>query len=107
MTDIMITQHTEQPTAVVRQTVPTGELASFFSRAFQDTMEALRAQGRFPAGPPFGKYDSMPTDTVDVEAGFPVFAPIAAAGDVVPGTLPGGRVVEATHIGPYDTMQQT
>ena len=25
----------------------------------------------------------------------------------MPGTLPGGRVAEATHVGPYDTIQQT
>jgi effector-binding domain-containing protein len=49
----------------------------------------------------------MPTDSVDVEAGFPASAAITASGDVVPGTLPGGRVAEATHVGPYDTIQQT
>ncbi len=60
-----------------------------------------------PVGPPFGKYYGTPTAVVDVEAGFPVAAAIEPAGDVVPGTLPGGKVVEAIHVGPYDTMETT
>lgn len=107
MSAIVITQRTEQPTAGVRRRVPFAELPAFFARAFEEALAAIRDQGRFPAGPPFGKYYGMPTDTVDVEAGFPVSAPITAAGDVVPGTLPAGSIAEATHVGPYDTLQQT
>ncbi|SFN54614.1 GyrI-like domain-containing protein [Mycetocola miduiensis] len=107
MTNIALTEHDEQPTAGVRKRVPMSELTGFFSRAFQDTMAALQAQGVHPTGPPFGKYYGMPTETVDVEAGFPVSATITAAGDVVPGSLPGGRCVEAVHVGPYDTMERT
>ena len=84
MTTISISQHTEQPSAVLRQRVRMDELQDFFSRAFRETMATLTAQGRHPAGPPFGKYYGMPTDTVDVEAGFPVSAPIRPSGDVVP-----------------------
>ncbi|WP_431245555.1 GyrI-like domain-containing protein [Leifsonia xyli] len=107
MTDIAITEHTEQPTAVLRARIPLNELQGFFSRAFPAAAAALQAQGRYPAGPPFGKYYGMPTDTVDVEAGFPASGPIAAEGGIVPGTLPAGRVVEATHVGPYDTIHET
>ena len=107
MSDIRITQRTEQSTAGVRAQVPMAELTDFFGRAFGETMAALQAQGLHPVGPPFGKYYGMPGETVDVEAGFPVSAPFAAAGDVVPGSLPGGRTAEATHVGPYDTMEST
>lgn len=107
MTEISITEHDEQPTAGVRERVPMSELTAFFSRAFQDTMAALQAQGAQPIGPPFGKYYGSPTDVVDVEAGFPVAAPIAPAGSVTPGTLPAGKTVEAVHVGPYDTMTTT
>ena len=70
-------------------------------------MEAMQAQGVQPAAPPFGKYYGTPTAVVDVEAGFPVTAAIQAAGDVIPGSLPAGKVVEALHVGPYDTMEST
>ncbi|WP_434995668.1 GyrI-like domain-containing protein [Arthrobacter sp. Ld5] len=107
MTTIQITEQGEQPTAGVRERVPMAELSGFFSRAFRDTMAALQAQGVQPAGAPFGKYYGPPGAVVDVEAGFPVAAAIAPAGNVAPGSLPAGRTAEATHIGPYDTMTET
>lgn len=105
--DIEIAAHAEEPTAGVREQVPMVELTEFFSRAFESTMRELQAQGISPTGAPFGKYHGQPGDTVDVEAGFPVASAITPAGPVVPGTLPGGRVVTALHTGPYDTMQRT
>lgn len=107
MTEISVTERVEQPTAGVRQKVRMSELTEFFGRAFEQTMAAMTAQDVQAAGPPFGKYYGMPTDVVDVEAGFPVTAPIRAAGAVVPGSLPGGKVAEAVHVGPYDTMETT
>jgi effector-binding domain-containing protein len=107
MTDIRITEYPEQATAAVRKKVPMAELTEFFSRAFGDTMTALQGQGVSPTGAPFGKYYGRPDVIVDVEAGFPVATTISAAGTVLPGSLPGGRVVEAMHVGPYDTMDST
>lgn len=107
MTEIRITERDEQPTAGIRETVAMAKLTEFFGRAFGQTMATLQAQGVQPAGPPFGRYYGMPTDVVDVEAGFPVSTAITPAGDVRPGTLPAGSVVEAVHVGPYDTMTDT
>lgn len=107
MNGIRIIEHDEQLTAGVRETVPMDQLTAFFSRAFAETMAVVTAQGTRPVGPPFGKYHGEPGATVDVEAGFPVASPITATGHVTPGVLPGGRVVEATHVGPYDTMERT
>jgi effector-binding domain-containing protein len=58
-------------------------------------------------GPPFGFYPRMPSDTVVVEAGFPVSGPARADGEAHPFTLPGGQVVRVVHVGPYDTMERT
>lgn len=107
MSEIQITECVEQLTAGVRAKVPMSELTEFFSRAFTETMAALNAQGAHPVGPPFGKYYGMPGEVVDVEAGFPVAVAIEPSGDVIPGVLPGGRMVEAVHVGPYDTMERT
>lgn len=41
----------------------------------------------------------------EVEAGFPVTAPITASGEVHPSALPGGPVATTIHIGPYDEME--
>lgn len=107
MTEIQIVDAPLQHTAVLRERVPMAEMTAFFARAFHETMAAMRAQRVAPVGPPFGKYYGMPTETVDVEAGFPVSAPITDAGDVTAGTLPGGQVVEAVHIGPYEKLADT
>ena len=99
MTEIRITEHHEQRTAVVREQVAMDALPAFFQRAFNAAMGQAQAQGLQVTGPPFGKYYGMPGETVDVEAGFPVSGPVSAADGVIAGTLPGGRVVEAMHVG--------
>ncbi len=48
----------------------------------------------------------MPTETVVIEAGFPVSEPFEATDEVHPLTLPGGRAVQMMHIGPYEQMAQ-
>ncbi|EWT03635.1 AraC family transcriptional regulator [Intrasporangium oryzae NRRL B-24470] len=107
MTDIQIIDAKLQHTAVVRERVPMDELKDFFARAYGMTMGVMRAQRVAPVGPPFGLYHGMPGETVDVEAGFPVSSPITDAEGVTAGTLPGGTVVEAVHIGPYEKLADT
>jgi len=109
--DIRPTQLKEQPTAVVRETVPMTALRDFFSRAFGAVMGAVQEQHVQLAGPPFALYRGMPTDVVDVEAGFPLAAPFKSAGGedavVAAGTLPAGQAYEAMHIGSYESLQRT
>lgn len=96
-----------QNTIAVRGDVPIADLPEFFEQAFSAAASAAEAAGVEIIGPPFGFYPEMPTDTVAVEAGFPVSAPVEAAGDVHALVLPGGRAVQAMHIGPYETMEKT
>jgi effector-binding domain-containing protein len=109
--DIKSSRLKEQPTAVVRETVPMNALRDFFGRAFRAVTGAVQQQHVQLAGPPFALYRGMPTDVVDVEAGFPVAAPITRAGGgptgVTAGSLPAGQAFEAMHIGPYDGLPQT
>ncbi|AXJ09998.1 GyrI-like domain-containing protein [Arthrobacter sp. PM3] len=109
--DIKSAHLKEQPTAVVRETVPMSALRGFFDRAFGAVIGAVQQQHVQLAGPPFALYRGMPTDVVDVEAGFPLAAPFTSTGGeggpVTAGTLPAGKAYEAMHIGPYATLQQT
>lgn len=41
MTEIQLTDHTEQPTAVIHERVPISEMPQFFGRAYHDSMAAL------------------------------------------------------------------
>lgn len=94
----------EQQVAVVRGRMTTTELPAFLGGAFGEVMAAVAAQGRRVAGMPFGRYVPVGDGTFDVEAGFPVDAPVVAQGRVAPGTLPAGPAVSVVHRGPYDTV---
>jgi effector-binding domain-containing protein len=107
VTDVRFVDLVERPTAVVRERVRTSELAAFFGTAFGVVARVVTARGAQITGPPFGYYREMPQEWVDVEAGFPVAAPIEPLGRVVPGTLPAGRAAEATHVGPYAALPVT
>lgn len=94
----------ERATAVVRGKVPFEELAPFFDRAFTTLGEALAAGRVAPDGPAFALYHGAPRPVAEVEAGFTVAHPAEPGGEVVAGTLPGGRVARLLHHGPYDTL---
>ncbi|WP_342755740.1 VOC family protein [Pseudarthrobacter sp. H3Y2-7] len=96
-----------QPTAVVRETVPMTALADFFSRAFGSVMAEAQRQNVQLTGPPFALYRGMPTETVDVEAGFPITGNLSATQTVLTGTLPEADAFEAIHTGPYETLGET
>ncbi|SDB82047.1 effector-binding domain-containing protein [Raineyella antarctica] len=95
-----------QRVAVLRETVRMDALPDFFARAYQAVMEAAGNQGARIIGPPVGIYYSMPTDSVDVAAGFPVDRPVSGDG-LRTETLPGGPAAQVMHVGSYDTMQAT
>ena len=80
----------------VRGDVAIAELPRFFETAFSDAAEAAGASGVTIVGPPFGFYPALPTDTVVVEAGFPVSARAEPHGNAHPLVLPGGRVGSST-----------
>lgn len=96
-----------QEAIAVRGELPIAELPRFFERAFDEAARAASESGVEIVGPPFGFYPEMPTETVTVEAGFPVSSPTEAHGDAHRIVLPGGRAVQTTHVGPYDTMEKT
>jgi effector-binding domain-containing protein len=94
-----------QDAIAVRGDVKIADLPGFFERAFHEAAEAAGASGVQIVGPPFAFYPKKPTETVAVEAGFPVSAPVEANGNAHHIVLPGGRAVQAMHVGPFDTME--
>ena len=107
MSDCSLIDRSAQPTAVVRATVRLADLPAFFGRALGSVWQALEAQGLTPAGKPFAYYLGMPTETVEVEAGFPVAGRLEPTGDVVPSELPGGKIATVLHVGPYEALSAT
>ena len=107
--EITSAQLSELPTAVVRETVPLSGLREFFARAYGAVVGAVKQQHVQLSGPPFALYRGTPGEVVDVEAGFPLAAPLPGAGEggVTAGSLPGGEAYEALHIGPYEGLEDT
>ena len=85
----------DQPTAlvaVVRERVAMDALAAFYDRAYRAVLEEVTAAGLAVTGPAFGWYRDMPTDSVDLAAGFWVGADgvRSLGGGVEVVGLPGG-----------------
>ena len=91
-------------TAVIRRAVPMDRLPEFFDGSFGALAAAVIGQGAGIAGPAFALYHGMPTDTVDLEVGFPTQRAVVSDGDVVASALPGGRVARAVHAGSFDGL---
>lgn len=93
-------------TAVVRGVVPMAELANFFDQSFGVLGRALTAQGVTPTGPAFGLFYGAPTETADLEAGYPTDRPIESAGSAKAGALPAGRAARSVHVGGFDGLSE-
>lgn len=104
------TTTTREPmqSVVVRGTeVPMADVRTFFDESFQTLGRALQQQGVAPTGPAFARYLRRPTDTMDLQVGFPVGAGFSATEEVATEVIPGGRAVELLHIGNYDNLGES
>lgn len=95
---------TATPTALVREVVPIGDIASFYDRSFTVLPQTILGQGVAITGPAFGYYFGIPGETVDLAAGFPTDRPVTPEGEVIAGELPGGRVANMVHTGSFDGL---
>jgi len=91
----------------VQETVKMADLTEYFARAFGAAATEIARQGLAPAGPPLALYHGMPTDTIDVTAGFPVAGPVHPTPDLVVTDLPTGAAIASIYTGPYDGMTRT
>lgn len=101
-----MTEVETQRVAILRKVIPLAQMRAFYDTAFGTVMSAVSTAGGTPTGVPFGWYHGVPTDTVDIAAGFPVAGldegSLAHEVEVV--DRPGGRAVVAVHVGPYDDL---
>lgn len=104
-----------QPTVVVRLTAPTPALGELFDIHLPNVADRIADLGGEPAGPPFARYHDFNAESVDVEIGIPVAAPVAnlrpveesEPGEVAAGQLPAGRVAVTVHRGDYEGLNAT
>lgn len=89
-----------------RQVVAMASLGEVFPATFGKVAQEVAAAGGQILGPAYARYFGMPTDTVDVEIGFAIDQTLELPGlDVTEN--PETRAVVGTHVGPYDTLDQS
>ena len=101
---VEMTQVRPQNVASMRQTIHRDEMTETLGRMFNGVAGVLSRQGVGPSGPRFARYHTF-GESVDLEAGMPVAAPIRPEGDVLAGALPGGPTAHAIHMGPYERLE--
>ena len=104
--DVTVDDQTTSFVAVVRERVEMDALPAFYDRAYGAVLQEVAAAGLAITGPAFGWYRDMPTDTVDLAAGFPVDADSARGlgNGVEIVELPGGPAAVGVHVGSYETL---
>lgn len=93
-----------QQTAVIRLTIPREEMPRIMGAAIGELVGAITTQGAGPAGPMYTFHHRNPTDSFDLEVGFPVSKPVAPAGRIQPGQLPAATVARTIYRGPYEGL---
>ncbi len=104
-----------QATVVVRVSAPTPTIGELFDLHLPNIADRIADLGGEPAGPPFARYHDYSAESVDVELGIPVLAPVAnlrsvdesKTGEVAASQLPGGRVAVTVHRGDYEGLNAT
>ena len=99
-----IVQTSAVQTAVIHVTVPREEIRTVMGPGLGELMAALRAQGIAPAGPWLTHHLKMDPAAFDFEICVPVPRPVAPAGRVEPGQLPGATVARTVYHGAYEGL---
>ena len=95
-----IVQRTEQPYVAIRTLVPMRKFGEVAPELHPEVRRWLRSPGVEPTGQPFFKYNVVDMDRqLEVDAGFPVAAPVTGEDQVLTGVLPAGRYATLWHTG--------
>ena len=90
-----------QTLAVIRLTIPRGEMMKRFDPTVRDVLAAMRAQAIGPAGPVTAHYFGIPGEVFDFELGFPTEQPILPTGQVYAAEQPAQKIIRTVYTGPF------
>ena len=96
-----------QDALAIKEEVANPEIPRRMGEIFGELMAFIQRNRVQAAGPPFALYHSWNDAKTVMEVGFPIASPVKGDGRVQPLVLPGGRVVNGSHVGPYDRLQET
>jgi AraC family transcriptional regulator len=96
-----------QPMLFVRRRCGRPELPQAIAECLGGAFGLAQQAGHAIGGRPFTRYASIGAGLMTIEAGCPVAAPAAGAGQVEAGLLQGGPAAVAMHAGSYDDLPAT
>jgi effector-binding domain-containing protein len=99
-----IVQTRAEQAAIIRLTIPRGEMMKQFGPAVGELMSTLATQGVAPVGAVFAHHLKMSADTFDFELGVRTASPVQPAGRVQAGELPAAKVARTVYSGPYEGL---
>lgn len=108
--DIKLVELSPQPAAAIRYMANMSKMGEGMGEVFGKLMQYLQSHRIQPAGMPFSTYPAMEPDEQgnwQIISGFPVAEPIQPEGDIMSFDLQGGRAAAPTHVGPYETLEQS
>ncbi len=99
----------EQPILLIRGRIARSELTGMLAECFGTLFAHGHGNALPVAGWPLARYVSMGPGLglLTVEAAMPVASPVAASGEMQPGSLPAGPTAFAVHAGPYQQLPET
>jgi len=106
ITELTTLQTEDQQTAVIRLTIPRGQIQEVMGPAIGEVVEAAMSQGIGPVGPVFSNHFRVDPEIFDFEVGVSVSMPAKPVGRVQPGVLPGAKVLRGIYTGPYEGLPQ-
>lgn len=105
ISDIAVLQKNEQPTLHIRTRTKVGNLPMLIGESYGKLAAYLAKQGACLSDVPYVAYHNMDMQDLDVEIGFPLAAPLPGKDDLLPGSIPAGKMVFCMYRGAYHAME--
>ncbi|HEY3420489.1 MAG TPA: GyrI-like domain-containing protein [Methanomassiliicoccales archaeon] len=105
--EIKIVEQTPVPMLSMREKIQNTAIKSKMGEMFGQLWMYMEKNKIQVAGPPFAVYHDYDQQTCDMECGFPTVKPEKGEADILSSSVPGGKCVMATHVGPYEKIMDT
>lgn len=105
--EIKIVDREPVPILSIRERVQNSQIKSKMGEMFGQLWMFMERKKIQVVGPPFAVYHDYDPESCDMECGFPTERPENGEGIIMSSSVPGGKCVFATHVGPYESIMGT
>jgi effector-binding domain-containing protein len=105
--EIKIVDREPVPILSLRERVQNPQIQSKMGEMFGQLWMFMERKNIQVVGPPFAVYHDYDADSCDMECGFPTERQETGEGNIRSSSVPGGKCVFATHVGPYESIMGT